>query len=198
MDLLDGLDVAVNEFRSRLAGVGRGDWQRATPCGEWDVRFLVAHVVGGHLFAAPVLSGMSADAAIGEVMAASLLGDDALGRHDELAEAQRDGFRRPGALEGAVDHPAGSTTGAAFLAMRVFDVAVHAWDLAVATGQSVDDFDQEVGEAALSWMRATLPPQIRGSEADGRRFGPEVAVAPNAPLYERLAAFAGHDPAFAG
>ena len=141
MDVLDALDLAVAEFRARLVDVGETEWLLATPCEEWDVRFLVAHVVGGHMFAARVLSGAAADDAMTAVMSSSVLGDDPLGRHDRLADAQRRGFRRPGVLEEPVDLPGGSTPGAAFLAMRVFDVTVHTWDLARATGgdEHVDD-----------------------------------------------------------
>ena len=134
MELLDALDVAVAEFRARLATVGAQDWTLPTPCDEWDVRFLAAHVVGGHLFASQVLDGQSADDAIAALMSAPVLGDDPLRRHDELAAAERRGFRRPGRLDEVVDHPAGTITGAEFLAMRVFDVTVHTWDLARATG----------------------------------------------------------------
>ena len=56
---------------------------------------------------------------------------------DASAAGQRDAFRREGALEAACDHPAGETDGKQFLVMRVFDVTVHAWDLADALG--VDD-----------------------------------------------------------
>jgi hypothetical protein len=32
MDLLDGLDLAVDEFRRRLVAVEGDGWTRATPC----------------------------------------------------------------------------------------------------------------------------------------------------------------------
>ena len=95
---------------------------------------LVAHVVGGHRFAARVLAGASLDDAMAAVMGTAVLGDDPLSDHDAMAAAQRAGFRRAGALAAAVEHPAGTITGGEFLAMRVFDVTVHAWDLAHATG----------------------------------------------------------------
>ena len=71
MDLLDALDVATAEFRSRLATVDAAQWGAPTPCDEWDVRFLVAHVVGGHQFAALVLDGSTASDAFGVVMSSS-------------------------------------------------------------------------------------------------------------------------------
>jgi hypothetical protein len=87
VDELDALDVAVEAFRARLVRVADAAWTRSTPCEDWDVRFLVAHVVGGHMFAADVLAGSSAEDAIATVMSSSVLGEDALGRHDEFAAA---------------------------------------------------------------------------------------------------------------
>ena len=73
------------------------------------------------------------------------------------------------------------------------DLAVHGWDVAKATGQSTD-LDPEVGRLALDWGRENLKPEFRGDEASGQSFGFEVAVADDAPLYDRLAAFFGRDP----
>jgi uncharacterized protein (TIGR03086 family) len=146
--LLDALDVAVSEFRSRLAAIADDQWAAPTPCEEWDVRFLVAHVVGGHRFSSLVLDGSSADDAIAAVMSSSVLGVDPLRDHDEMASAQRLGFRRPGTLSSTVDHPAGPISAADFLTMRVFDVTVHAWDLARATGGD-EQLDPELAAAAL-------------------------------------------------
>ena len=166
MELLDGLDAAVAAFRVRLDVVGALDWTLPTPCDEWDVRFLVAHVVGGHLFSSWLLSGRSSDDAMAALMSSSVLGDDPLGRHDDSAAAQRQGFRRTGALEAVVDHPAGTITGAEFLAMRVFDVTVHAWDLARATGGD-EQLDSEVGDMR---PRRGLEPST-GSRLRHRRRG---------------------------
>jgi uncharacterized protein (TIGR03086 family) len=153
MDVLEALDRAVEAFRTRLVGVGASQWACPTPCEEWDVRFLVAHVVGGHRFGADVLSGSSADDALSALMSSSVLGDDPLGRHDEFADAQRRGFRRPGALDATVDHPAGGLSGVEFLAMRVFDVTVHAWDLARATGAD-ERIDDQLAACALRAITA--------------------------------------------
>ena len=80
MDLLDALDRANGEFRTRLEQVGPDDWTRPTPCDQWDVRFLVAHVVGGSRFAVSVLSGSSARAAMDDVLSTVQLGTDPLDR----------------------------------------------------------------------------------------------------------------------
>jgi hypothetical protein len=60
--------------------------------------------------------------------------------------------------------------------------------------RAATDLDPEVGQLALDWGRENLKPEFRGDEASGRSFGPEVAVAADAPLYDRLAGFFGRDP----
>lgn len=133
-DHLAALDVATLEFGSRLALVQEGHWSAPTPCDEWDVRYLVAHVVGGNRFATAVLGGQSSAEAIEQVMSRTQLGDDP--NHDltTTVDRQRQAFRAKGRLDAGVDHPAGTITGREFLAFRIFDITLHAWDLATAIG----------------------------------------------------------------
>lgn len=44
-------------FGGRLQLVGTHDWDRPTPCAEWDVRALVGHVVAEDLWTPPLLAG---------------------------------------------------------------------------------------------------------------------------------------------
>ena len=46
-DALEMLALADEGFEERLRRVGDGNWQRPTPCAEWDVYRLVNHVVVG-------------------------------------------------------------------------------------------------------------------------------------------------------
>lgn len=111
MDHLDAVDVAIGEFRQRLVGVADHQWSDATPCDGWDVRDLVVHVVGGNRFGAMVLAGATADDAMASVINDSQLGTDPLAEFDTSAAAQRQGFRRAGALAAPCDHLAGPLTG---------------------------------------------------------------------------------------
>jgi uncharacterized protein (TIGR03086 family) len=65
------------------------------------------------------------------------------------------------------------------------EIAVHTWDVARATGQSTRLLP-EVAERGLTFMSAMLTPENRGQV-----FGPPVPVPDDAPVYDRLAAFAG-------
>ena len=100
LDPLDALDAAAEEVRRRLALVEEHQWTWPTPCEEWDVRFLVVHVVGGNRFAALVLDGEPADTAYERVVATEQLGAVPLDDFTASAAGQRAGFGRPHALDG--------------------------------------------------------------------------------------------------
>jgi uncharacterized protein (TIGR03086 family) len=134
---LDALDLATEEFGRRLAAVAGPAWDLPTPCPEWDVRYLAAHVVGGNRFAVAVLGGMAAPTAIELVMSTPQLGDDPMQAWATTCADQAAAFRDRGASERRVDHPVGELSGGGFLRLRIFDIALHAWDLARAIG--VDD-----------------------------------------------------------
>jgi uncharacterized protein (TIGR03086 family) len=72
----------------------------------------------------------------------------------------------------------------------IAELAMHGWDLVVATGQQVD-LDPALAEHALNWSYRVLRPEHRGPD---RAFGVEVPVPPDAPIYQRLAGWFGRDP----
>ena len=133
--LLSALDAATDHFRRHLSHIGDNEWSRATPCTDWDVHYLVAHVVGGNRFSSLVLAGRSAEDAMEVVLRSPQLGADPIGAFVDTAAEQRELFRQPGALDRVVAHPLGALSGGRFLSMRVFDIALHSWDLAVAVGR---------------------------------------------------------------
>lgn len=55
-----------------------------------------------------------------------------------------------------------------------------------------------VGERALAFGQQMLRPEFRGPAGSGKAFGPEVPVADNAAIYDRLAGWFGRDPAWRG
>jgi uncharacterized protein (TIGR03086 family) len=175
---LAALDVATDEFRRHLAAVGDDMWSAGSPCPGWDVHFLAAHVVGGNRFASMVLAGRTAAEAMEAVMGSPQLGADPLGAFVATAADQRELFAAPGALDRLVGHPLGELSGERFLTMRVFDIALHAWDLATAIGRD-GDLGQPLAECVLDIV-------LNGAPGMGFGIEPCGDVGPDASAMQRL------------
>lgn len=190
MDLLGALDAATDDFERRLVRVPADGWTQPTPCPEWDVRYLVAHVVGGNRFATFILDGLLASEAIDRVMSTPQLGDDATAAWTTTTAAQARAFLSPGALERQVDHPLGPMSGRRFLELRIFDLALHAWDLACAIGTD-DTLDPDLVDVVLGIVQA---------EPAGMGFGITALdrADDDLPAQIRLLHLTGRDPAWPG
>lgn len=178
IDDLDALDLATREFARCLDNVTADQLALATPCEDWDVRYLIAHVVGGNRFAKLVLDGTPSSEAIEQIMSTTQLSDQPVEDFISTSAEQRRRFRSPGALDGCVDHPLGEISTRQFLRFRIFDCALHAWDLAVAIGAD-DTLDPDLIDAVLRIVR---------TEPEGMGFGIEPkAVIGLSPQQELLA-----------
>jgi uncharacterized protein (TIGR03086 family) len=170
-----------------LAGVCDDQQALPTPCRSWTVAQLGDHLVHDlHQFTLTATGGKPDWSEPAPVVTQDRAAVFRKGAADLL-----DAWRRAGDLTGTITLPGMGEVPARFpVDQQTAEFAVHAWDLAKATGQSTD-LDPEVGQVSLRWIRATLRPQFRAEETDGGAFGPEVSIADDAPLYDRLAAFAG-------
>ena len=72
---------------------------------------------------------------------------------------------------------------------------VHAWDLAVATGQPYPGGPGRGRRACLAFVQSFEPP-AGGAADDGGLFGPPVAVPDDAPALDRLIGATGRDPSW--
>ena len=179
--VLDQAGTAISRVRPEQATL-------PTPCASFDVRALVNHVVlDVRMFASRAAAGTS-DEREGDV-----IGDDWTAAYRQAAASLRAVWQRPGALDRTVRLPFGEVPAAWQVYQVISDLAVHAWDVAKATGQPTE-LDAEVGQVSLDWARRNLEPRFRGDEASGMSFGPEVPVPGDAGLYDRLAGFFGRDP----
>jgi uncharacterized protein (TIGR03086 family) len=106
------------------------------------------------------------------------------------ADRLLDAWRSSGDVERIIVLPIGERPASFVITQHSAEFAVHAWDMATATGQRVD-WDDEIAEAALAWSKSTLLPAFRG---DGRPFGREVPIADDAPAQDRLVAWFGRTP----
>ena len=168
------LSRALNQAGDVLAAIHEDQLSLPTPCAQWDVEQLIAHLV-----AAP---GMFIVMARGDTP-------------DWSAEPAPIGSDWATTFRSAADdllyawHQAGDSADQGKVDWQIAEFAVHTWDLARATGQSTD-LDPEVARRGLAFMSGALAtPESRGDY-----FGPEVPVPDDAPPYDRIAAFAGRDP----
>jgi uncharacterized protein (TIGR03086 family) len=125
--------MANDEFARRLRLVGDDDWQRPTPCSDWDVRALVNHVVGANVRYELLLHGAPTEQ-VEATRTVDHLGHDALASFVATADVVVGCFHEDGALERIAHHATGDRTGRDLLSMRVLDAAIHGRDLAQAIG----------------------------------------------------------------
>jgi uncharacterized protein (TIGR03086 family) len=181
------LSAALDQTGSVIAGIREDQQHLPTPCRSWDVTELVAHLIHDLRQFTERASGGTPD---WSSPSATVEGDP-VEAYRAGARGLLQAWRAAGDLSGTTQMPGMGEVAKRFpVDQQIAELAVHGWDLAVATGQSTD-LDQTVGDAALTWARTALWPQFRGTEDEGKAFGPEVDLPQDAPLYDRLAAFFG-------
>lgn len=183
MEAIEQLDALIPELTRLAQGTSPAQLDAPTPCEEWRIRDLFGHLIGGATTFAAAVRGDEP----GPVPEPA---DDSMAATVVSAAAELDAaFRGPGALERTVSTPFGDMPGEVFLRILAFDVLMHEWDLATATGQQLSIPDDVVAEID-AFARASVSPEMR---APGL-FGPEVEPAPGASPLERLVAFSGRTP----
>jgi uncharacterized protein (TIGR03086 family) len=171
----------ADAFERRIRDVAPEQWSNQTPCTEWTARDLVGHVVGTHgmmlgfigrsLSSAPTVEDdplAAFKAARGDMQA--VLDDP------ELAGTEYDGMFGRTNISATVDRFLG------------FDLVVHGWDLARATGQDERIDPQEVDRV---WAHAR---ELGDNLRQPGVCAPAVEVGDDASEQERLLAYLGRDP----
>ncbi|HML01507.1 MAG TPA: TIGR03086 family metal-binding protein [Acidimicrobiales bacterium] len=175
------------QFAALVAGVGPEQWYDETPCTEWDVRMLVHHLLYEQRWVPLLLEGLTI-AEVGDRFDGDLMGDDAMTWAGVLAssiEEAHAAVARPNALERTVHLSYGDTSGEEYVMQLTGDLAIHAWDLARATGQD-DAIDPGAIALLLPWAEAYAE-LLAGSGM----FGSPVDLGPNAHDEVRLLGLVG-------
>lgn len=130
------LDSAHTALRSAVAGVGDDDWSRSTPCEAWSVAQVLQHAAGDQQAYAAVL-GEGGFPAYDPFSPSGALDGDAIALLESPLASASLAFSRVAADDPAVPVPLPQGPLAAPIAVgaAALDAGVHAWDIAVATGQ---------------------------------------------------------------
>ncbi len=153
-----------------------------TPCEEWNVDQLIAHMVGGgHMIAAGLLGDQpTADAdPLANGLAAAWAATTA-----HLAEAST-----PEILDAMHHMPFGEVPGAMALSVITADHIVHAWDLGEALG-----VDVEIGDDLVALTMSVFGPLAPADDRSGGQFKDVVEVPDSASALDRMIGFSGRRP----
>jgi len=165
------LSRALDQTGDVLADIHADQLSAPTPCAEWDVARVVAHLVADARRFLQTARGETPDWANDPPVA----GNGATEFRSAADDLIHTWHQRGDSEVGQAD-------------WQTAELAVHTWDLVRATGQS-RTLDPEVAQRGLDFMAAGLTSDNRAPA-----FGPEVSVADDASIYDRLAAYAGRDP----
>lgn len=171
---------ALAQVSGLVDAVPDAAWDAPTPCAGWTVRDVVGHLVWGHRVLGAGLAGAAfTEPAGGRTVP---LAPPVPAAHRAAVDAALTAVRRagPGA---AVAFPAGPVGLDDALLVRVQDVVVHGWDLAVATGLAFPHDDDLVRSAERTAR------ERRGAGAlAAPHFAPALVPEGDRPLDRLLAA----------
>ncbi|MEZ5218366.1 MAG: TIGR03086 family metal-binding protein [Ilumatobacteraceae bacterium] len=198
------LATALDVARSTVLGVTADQLTHPTPCSDFDVEHLAAHLLAVLVRIAAIGNG-------NDPMAQSdsypVEFADWSGAWDEHVDAVNTAWATGARLDEVVHLPWSQETGRVTLLTYLNELSVHTWDLATATGQS-PNWDGTVLAYAFAGIRRGLP-------AEGRRetfeaifasvpaevrammsfpFAEATDVPASAPLIDQLVAWNGRRP----
>jgi uncharacterized protein (TIGR03086 family) len=187
MNLHAEMTEAADAAARTVGNVQAGQFGDSTPCTEWDVHTLLNHLI--------LWTSYSAERrAHGESVSEELMAKD-FAAEPGFAAAYRAQLDRalaawadPAAWERDLNVMGSATPAADVAALLIAETVLHAWDLAVATGQSYTVGDKAAAAALASVeANAELFRQYKG-------FAEPVPAPAGAPVLDRVLALSGRDP----
>ncbi|MGQ0805042.1 MAG: TIGR03086 family metal-binding protein [Actinomycetota bacterium] len=195
MDPLKSLEGAFDRTGQMVEALRPEDRDLPTPCAEWDVHALLAHLVGVIAAFEDVASGDEPEVPVTDLPPhLQALGEERI--KDGPVDGYRDTARRTlaawqqrGSLDGTVFLPMGFGMPAdGAIVIVTLDALVHGWDLGRAIGADTE-IDPALAEAALEAAQGFVSDQLRGTA-----FGAAIDVPADASPTDRLVAFLGRRP----
>src|SRR5512146_895956 len=189
----DIVTLDARAVRASVALVARArpaDMARPTPCADWTLHGLIAHMATQHYGFAAAAAG---DGDLARWRARRLGGDPAAA-YRASAEAVLAAFSADGVLDRRFPLPE-FTPVTAFparqaISFHFIDYVVHSWDVAKALGLDAE-FGEDLLRAALRVARAV--PRGEARLAPGAAFAPAVAWPDGSPL-DQVVAILGRSP----
>jgi uncharacterized protein (TIGR03086 family) len=183
---------AVAESVRAVAPVGPADLGRPSPCAQWTLGELLAHMTAQHHGFAAAARGGGADPRVWEVAPP---GDDPVAAYRRAADDLVDAFAGPGVADARFALPEFSTEvtfrGERAIGFHFLDYVVHTWDVARALGVH-PDLPPDLVRAALPVAEAV--PDGPGRAGPGAPFAPRLTTAAGATDLDRLLALVGRSP----
>lgn len=181
IDDITALERAFGELAHVVSNLGADALDRPTGCPGWDVQDLLNHTLGTAVMFTLTNAGQAAGEDAGD-----LVGDDPVGALARTSGANLAAWREPGALDGDRTYPWGTFPAGVGLVINTAEVALHSWDLAMATGHEAR-IDPAVAQPVYDFYRQMPLEEFRAHGA----YGAEVSVAASAPVQERLLGLLG-------
>jgi uncharacterized protein (TIGR03086 family) len=149
MDLVTLHAQTVRVWLDHVAGVRDNQWEAPTPCTDWNVRELVNHVVGEDLWTVPLLQGSTIEE-VGDRFDGDVLGADPTEVAHDAGRSAAEAAATVVPKGGTVRLSYGEDSVDNYVSQLAADHLVHAWDLAIATGQDVR-LDDDLVAAIATW-----------------------------------------------
>jgi uncharacterized protein (TIGR03086 family) len=184
MDTFDQLDAVIPPLRDVVKGIRPDQLDDPTPCTEFTVRDVLGHFLGNLEAVAGGLRGAPMPASLDPKP--EIIGDDPTAAFDRVTSDLLGAARSPGASDRVLTVPFGDVPAPVLLQFVAFDLIMHSWDLAMATGQDYEA-PADALAAADAFARQTVAPEWR----DGTTFADEAEPPADATPLERLVAFSG-------
>jgi uncharacterized protein (TIGR03086 family) len=184
-DARSTLARAYDEAGAIIAGTREDQYSLPTPCTEYDVLALTEHMVTGAARPSRAISGGSIEGDIeltGTVPVEGFIEVFGRARSDSL-----NAFEGDEVLEQEFTLPWATLSGRDLALMYAMEMAQHAWDLAVATGQE-DKLDDATAQELMPVAEKMLP---AGASRDELPFEAEQPIEASARPVDRLAAYLG-------
>ena len=184
--VLDG----AHEVLSNVASwIGSSDWQRPTPCDQWTVAQVFQHATGDQLAWAVAVTGEQGPTE-NPFAPSGHLGAPAGPMLQSALQAASDAWATiaPDVDDAPTPLPQGAMPAPLAVGACALDAAIHAWDIAVATGQPsplTPELAADLMPAAQEIVELLRPFGV---------YGPALAPQPSDDAAATLLRYLGRDP----